>query len=148
LSRSLRWSNATGSAIDDQVIRVRSTGCTTGCGTDDVYRIRAWETTGAVPRFNNSGTQITVLLLQNMGTQTIAGTVYFWAGAGTPAGQQGFSLDAHQVLVMNTSTMAPGVSGSLTVAHDGPYGVLSGKTVALEPATGFSFDSPLVTRPR
>ena len=36
----------------------------------------------------------------------------------------------------------------MTLSHDGRYGELVGKAVALEPATGFSFDSPLETRPR
>jgi len=35
----------------------------------------------------------------------------------------------------------------VSVSHDGRYGDLSGKTVALEPATGFSFDSPMAGRP-
>jgi hypothetical protein len=29
-----------------------------------------------------------------------------------------------------------------------PYGALAGKAVALEPASGFSFDSPLTYKPR
>ena len=33
-----------------------------------------------------------------------------------------------------------------TVTHDGPYGGLAGKAVALEPASGFSFDTPLEPR--
>jgi hypothetical protein len=50
--------------------------------------------------------------------------------------------------VINTASV-PGVetaSGAITVVHDGRYGELVGKTVALEPATGFSFDTPLVPR--
>jgi len=41
-----------------------------------------------------------------------------------------------------------GQSGSATVTHDGGYGDLVGKSVALEPATGFAFDTTLVLRPR
>ena len=48
--------------------------------------------------------------------------------------------------MLNTATVAPGVGGSVTVAHDGRFGDLAGKTVALEPATGFSFDSPMLPR--
>ena len=33
-------------------------------------------------------------------------------------------------------------------SHDGGYDALVGKSVALEVATGFSFDSLLVSRPR
>jgi hypothetical protein len=32
--------------------------------------------------------------------------------------------------------------------NNGPYGSLTGKAVALEPATGFSFDTPLTPRAR
>jgi len=51
--------------------------------------------------------------------------------------------------VVNTSSLPAleGQAGSITVSHDGPYGGIAGKTVALEPATGFSFDSPLESRP-
>ena len=41
-----------------------------------------------------------------------------------------------------------GQSGSATLARDGVYGAIAGKAVAVEPATGFTFDSPLVLRPR
>ena len=123
-----------------------SSGCTTDCGQDDVYRLRAYETTYAVPRFNNSGTQITVLLLQNPTNYTIDGVVYFWNPAGAPVGNFPFSLTGKQTQVLNTSTVAPGTAGAVTVTHNGRYGDLSGKTVALEPATGFSFDSPMLPR--
>jgi hypothetical protein len=39
-----------------------------------------------------------------------------------------------------------GHAGTITVSHDGRYGDLAGKTVALEPSTGFSFDSPMEPR--
>jgi len=38
-------------------------------------------------------------------------------------------------------------SGHITVAHDGGYGGLVIKAVALEPTTGFSFDTPGVYVP-
>ena len=41
-----------------------------------------------------------------------------------------------------------GQSGAVTVVHDGRYGELTGKTVALEGATGFSFDAIFTPRPR
>jgi hypothetical protein len=41
-----------------------------------------------------------------------------------------------------------GTSGTVTITHDGRYGDLAGKVVALEPSTGFSFDSPAVLRAR
>ena len=72
----------------------------------------------------------------------------FWNASGTQLHAEPVNLAAKQVLVLNTATIAAvnGQSGAITVTHDGRYGDLSGKTVALEPATGFSFDSPMIAR--
>ena len=147
-SRSLRWANTTASEVEGEAIRVKSAGCTTDCGPDDVYRIRVYETTYAVPRFNNAGTQVTVLVLQNPTNYAITGQAYFRTSSGALVGTHSFTLAAKAVLVLNTATVpgANGVSGGILVAHDGRYGDLVGKTVALEPATGFSFDSGLEPR--
>jgi hypothetical protein len=145
-TRSLRWTHDVAGDTNDETIRVRSGDCTTDCGTDDVYRLRAYETTYAIPRFNNAGTQVTVLLLQNPTDYPIAGTVHFWTTAGALIASQPFTQAPKTTNVLNTSTVVPGVGGTLTVTHDGRYGDLSGKTVALEPATGFSFDSPMLPR--
>ena len=145
-SQSLRWMNATAVPIDDQYVRVVSNGCTTDCGPDDVYRLRSFETTQSIPRFNNAGSQVTVLLLQNPSGYQITGNIYFWATTGGLLGQQPFDLPAKNTLVLNTSSVVPGLGGAITLANDGRYGDLTGKTVALEPATGFSFDSPMVPR--
>jgi len=149
-SRSLRFRNTTAADVDDQTVRVRSAGGTTDCGADDVYRIRAYETTYSVPRFNNTGSQFTVLVLQNPAPYTISGDLYFQDTVGTLLATQAFSLATKATLVLNTASVpgANGVGGAITIAHDGRYGDLVGKTVALEPATGFSFDTPLVLRVR
>ena len=149
-SRSLRWRNTAGANVDDQTIRVRSAGCGTDCGPDDVYRIRAYETTCSVPRFNNAGSQATFLALQNPTDHAIGGDIYFRDAAGSVLAVEPFSLAAKQALVLNTAAVpgAGGVSGTITIAHDGRYGELLGKAVALEPATGYSFDSALEVRPK
>ena len=149
-TRSIRWMNTTNAEVNGEAIRVRSGGCTTNCGPDDVYFIRGYETTYSVPRFNNSGTQVTVLLLQNPTNYTIAGNIYFWDTTGALIATQAFTLTGKQLQVLNTATVpgANGVGGAVTIAHDGRYGDLSAKTVALEPATGFSFDSPALPRIR
>ena len=149
-SRSMRFHNPNPFVVEDKWIRVRSGGCSTDCTPNDVYRLRFYETTGAVPRFNDSGTQLTVLLLQNPTDGTITGSAYFWDVAGTLLAFHPFTLVAHSTLVLNTATVPglAGKSGTITVGHDGRYGDLSGKAVALEPATGFSFDSPMGYRPR
>lgn len=149
-SRSLRWMNDTAAEVNNEFVRVQSGGCTTDCGPDDVYFIRGYETTYSVPRFNNSGSQITVLLLQNPTNYTIVGTIHFWNPAGTEVGGTGtpFTLAPKQLLVLNTSPITGAVGGSVTIPNDGRYGDLTAKTVALEPATGFSFDSPALPRIR
>jgi len=147
-TRSLRFMNNTAAPIDDQTVRVTSGQCTTDCGPDDVYFIRGYETTYSVPRFNNFGTQITVLLLQNPTNYTISGNIYFWDTAGNQVAAQGFTLAGKQLSVLNTAPITGPIGGAVTIAHDGRYGDLSAKTVALEPATGFSFDSPALPRIR
>ena len=138
----------TGAIVADQFVRVRSTTCTGDCGPDDVYRIRAYDTTYSVPRFNNSGTQVTVLFLQNPTTETVAGTMVFWTAAGGPVSTYGFNLPARQTLVLNTTTATAASGGTITIANDAPYAALAGKAVSVEPSTGFSFDTPLLPRPR
>ena len=149
-SRSLRWANRGAAAIVDQWIRIRSGGCTTECGAEDQYRLRCYETTYAIPRFNNTGSQRTVLTLQNPTTEAVDGTVYFWSGSGTLVASQAFTIASGATLALDTTTVpgAAGQSGSLTIANDSPYGALAGKAATLDPATGFSFDSPMVARPR
>ncbi len=149
-SRSLRWMNATSSPVESETVRVRSAGCSSDCGADDVYRIRAYETTLRVPRFNNAGTQVTVLVLQNPGGSPISGEAHFRLASGAIAAVHAFTLGPRETLVLNSSGLpgAAGVAGTIAVVHDGPYGGLTGKSVALEPATGFSFDSPAEVRPR
>ena len=144
--RSLRFENATSSVIADERVRVASGGCGTDCGADDMYRLRAYETTGSIARFNNSATQVTVLLFQNPGSVSVAGHVWFWRLDGTLAASQPISLDPHAQVVIDTSILLPGEGGSITVSHDAPYAGLVGKAVALEPVTGFSFDTPLLYR--
>ena len=76
-------------------------------------------------------------------------SVHFWSGAGGLLASADFTIAAKGTFSLNTASLPAlsGRSGSITVAHDGSYGALSGKAVSLEPATGFSFDSPLVWKP-
>jgi hypothetical protein len=101
---------------------------------------------GAISRFNNFGSQVTTLILQSPTDYTISGTVYFWDSLGTQVGSQPFILLAKRLSVINTASIAPGVGGSITITQNGRFGDLQGKSVALEPATGFSFDTPLEYR--
>jgi hypothetical protein len=74
--------------------------------------------------------------------------VYFWENSGAFLASQGFMLEAKQLFVFNTSTVVPGFAGAITLTQDGRFGDLQGKSVAVEPATGFSFDTPMSYRSR
>ena len=145
---SLRWVNTTSTPITDEQVRVESAACGSLCGADDVYRLRLYETTLAASRFNNTGSQVTVAILHNTSSVTVSGQVLLWLFPNFPPVVSPFQIGPHGTLVLNTSTVLSGNAGSITVIHDAPYGVLAGKTVALDPATGFSFDTPLTYRPR
>ena len=149
-SVSLRWANPFDIPIVNQHIRIRSGGCTTVCGADDVYRIRAHETTYTIPRFNNSGTQLTVLLVQNPTDYAVAGEAYFWSPAGALLHAEPFVLPPRGLFNLNTAAVPAlaGQSGSVTVANDARYGDLTGKAVALEPGSCFSFDSVMTPQPQ
>jgi hypothetical protein len=129
-------------------IRVRSQSCGSSCSEDDRYRVRAYETTLSVARFNNTGGQATILLIQNTTGTVVQSRISFWHPSGTLLMEVLLPVPARGVTVVPTAQYWASGSGSLTIAHDAPYGALVGKVVALEPATGFSFDTPLTARPR
>ncbi len=146
-SLSMRWKNALPAAVDNQHLRV-SAGCAGGCTADDSYRICLRETTGSSARFNNGGSQVTVLQVQNPASLPASGSVFFWSTGGVLFHEQPFTLAAHASLTLNTAGI-PALqarNGSITMAHDAPYGGLTGKAVAIESGTGFSFDSVIEAR--
>lgn len=149
-SRQLRFLNDTGAAQQAQFIRVQAASCPTGCTAADGYRLRAHETTYTIPRFNNSATQGTVVVVHNPTSRTVALRLRFWSAAGTLLFTQSQSVAPRGVYALPTNAIGAlaGQSGSVTIANDAGYGELDGKAVALEPATGYSFDSPMVARPR
>jgi uncharacterized repeat protein (TIGR01451 family) len=147
-SRSLRFENVAAGPRSDEIVRVQSNGCTVGCGPNAQYRIRAWETTYEIARFNNSGTQITVLVVENSTSTMVHGNLWFRSATGELVGGQPVNLQPNATLVLNTASVVPSVSGTVTLSNDAPYGSLSGKAVAVEPGTGFTFDTPMLPRPR
>jgi hypothetical protein len=148
-ARSLRWQNSAGQPHGEYV-RVRATGCTTTCGPDDTYRVRAYETTVRVPRFNAAAGQATSLVIQNLGTQTVAATAFFWRADGMLLASQSFTVGPRALHVLGAGSVpgVAGASGSVTITHDGRHGDLVGKSVSIDPGPGFAFDTPFVTRPR
>jgi hypothetical protein len=116
----------------------------------DMYDLEFHDTTYFLPRFNNSSSQVTVLVVQNTKDSPVAGEIHFYDAAGALLSTQPLSLAAQGVQVLNSAAVPAlaGQSGSVTIAHLGGYGALAGKGVALEPATGFTFDTPLTPLPR
>ena len=141
----LRWiASSTGGAY------LRVTGPNTPLSTSDEYELEFFDTTYAAPRFNNSATQTTVLIIQNLKDTVVAGNIDFYNASGTLLHSEPLSLNAKATSVVNTAVLAglAGQSGSVLVAQTGGYGALAGKAVALEPGTGFTFDTPFVLAPR
>jgi hypothetical protein len=157
---TLRWERGGGTSEIAEFLAVaheRPPACGTTCTSNAQYTIRFYETTVTIPRFNNGGSQVTVLILQNTArglpagaTNTITGNVNFFAPGpgGTPI-QVPFTLLEGDHLVLNSSGVPglAGTAGTITISHNGRYGQLAGKATALEPATGFTFDTPLVILP-
>jgi hypothetical protein len=145
-SLSLVWRNLNASVIP-QFVRVQGAACGTACTTDDRYRVRFYDTTYAIPRFNNSGTQSTVLVVQNVTDSSCDVTFIFQSATGGLLSFVNRPLAARGLEVFATPSLVPNQSGSVRVAHTCGYGGLSGKAVSVEPATGFTFDTEMVHRP-
>jgi hypothetical protein len=146
LSKSTCWQQgATGA---EERVRVSLYDADSGgiVSSADSYTARFYETSIGVPRYNNTGGQVTVLIIQNPSAYTINGTVFLWNASGALVTSYIFSTPAKATNVTNLATVVGGVanntSGAVTIQHDGRYGDLAVKAVALEAATGFSFDSP------
>jgi ELWxxDGT repeat protein len=146
-SVALAWQNSTDATVAGERIRVTAGGCGSGCGPDDTYRLRVYETTLRGPRFNNVGTQRTALVLQNTSGRVAHAQVACWFASGAPAVVFALTLEPRETRVFDTALVTVG-SGSVTVAHDAGYGGLSGKLVTADAVVGFAFDTPLTAAPR
>jgi hypothetical protein len=144
--RSLAWIQQGGRPALN-FVRVGGAQCGANCGSDDVYRLRAYETTYAVPRFNNSGTQTTVLLLQNNDRNAVSGDLVFRSPNGAIIATVAFTIPVNGLLVYHTAQAAPNTAGSISIPNTARYGSLAGKSIAMEPSTGFAFDTAGVYKP-
>jgi hypothetical protein len=145
-SRAIRWQSGGTGALG--LIRVGDAACGTTCTAADQYHLRFYDTTYAVPRFNNSATQTTILIVQNPTHYAVDATAWFFDNAGVLLGSASLTLPPHATNVLNTSTIAPvaGQAGSIMISNNARYGDLAGKAVALEPGTGFTFDTAMTPR--
>ena len=130
------------------------------------YAIDMRETTLYCARYNNTGSQSTVLIVQRTATDDTGvhlgcdWTARFYdqsgdffghpqTGVASGLGTQGTGLYNNGMVVINTAGV-PGVAntkGSIQIAHTCGYGRVQAKAVSLEPSTGFSFDTPCAPRP-
>jgi hypothetical protein len=147
---TLNWQQGALGAPVTNFLRIRErAACGLLCDVRDSYRVRFYETTYTVPRFNNSGTQSTVLVLQNTTDRECNTSASYFDAAGTHVVTGPLTaLAPYGLDVAATAAVAPGVSGSIRVTHTCGYGGLAGKAVSVEPSTGFTFDTALVPRPR
>ena len=143
--RSIRW--IADSSTTDEYVRVRGTSLTETAS--DVYTIRFWDTTYSIPRWNNSSTQTTVFLIQNLAQVPVTLDIDFYDASGQQLVVLGTTIPARGLFNLNTSTVSQlvGKSGHAYVFHTAGYGGLAGKAVAVEPATGFTFDTPMLPIP-
>jgi hypothetical protein len=118
-------------------------------GPGHSYEISFRDTTYFAPRWNNSGTQVSVVVVQNLTPNLVFGSVDFFDASGNLLYDDLLWLEPHGSNVISTAgtSQLVGQSGSLSISHDGGYGALAGKVVALEPATGFTFDTLLAPMP-
>ncbi len=141
--RSVRWI-ATSSTTNEFV---RITGSTDFTETaNSIYQIRFWDTTYSVPRWNNANGQVTVFLISSLIQASATVRIDFYNATGSLLATSNFTLGPNQLITLNTGTIPAlaGISGHAYVSHTAGYGGLAGKAVALDAATGFSFDTPMV----
>jgi hypothetical protein len=145
---TMSWMQGEPAADDRQLVRVGGAACGTSCDTRDRYRVRFYDTTYTIPRFNNSGTQSTVLAVQNASGRPCAVAFAFLDDGGSLVHLTlGTPVAVRGLLVLPTATLVPNQSGSARVMHTCGYGGLAGKAASVEPATGFTFDTAMLPRP-
>jgi hypothetical protein len=146
IGRTVRWIAETGAPE-----RLLATGdLVAPLGPDSVYDAVYYDTTLFVPRWNNTASQTTILILQNATDIAVTGTAYFHDAAGALLASVAVAVPPQGVQVMPTGSVPAlaGRSGSAQIAQLGGYAALAGKAVALEPATGFTFDTLVAPVPR
>ncbi len=146
LGSTIRWIATTGGEE-----RLRATGdLWIPLDLGDRYDVAFYDTTLFVPRWNNTATQATVMVLQNTTSVAVTGFVYFHGTSGALLATAGVNVPAYGVQVLATASIPglAGQSGAAQIAHLGGYGALTGKAVALEAATGFTFDTQITPVPR
>ena len=142
--RTVRWIASAGGR---EYLRARVAGPISSY--EAPYEIVMFDTTLFLPRWNSTASQTTILILQNTTNATVTGSVYFYDGAGALLATEAVSVPQHGVQLLSTASIPAlaGHSGSAAIAQLGGYAALAGKAVALEPVTGFTFDTVIAPIP-
>jgi ELWxxDGT repeat protein len=144
--QTLRWT-AFEPPEDGGMLRLEGDACAPSCGADDQFAVRLYDTTVAVPRILNAGTNRTFVILFNSTDRAVQGNVTCWNASGSVVGSWSVSLAARASAVQDSS-IACAAGASATITHDAGYGGLVGKAVTADAVRGLSFDTPLTVRPR
>jgi hypothetical protein len=146
-TRVLEWQN--GGTPLFGLIRVQGAMCGGTCAKDAVYRIRAADTTISVPKFTNSASVSTVLIIQNMRPTARTASVYFWNHMGQlmiPSATT-VTVPARGSASLQTQMLVTG-GGSITITHDAGYGGLVVKATTTDSGLNFSYDTAGIYRAR
>ena len=154
MSQSLRWTNTTAADVVTSASasptrraarRAPRATCTSCARTRRRSPSRATTRRARRPRSSSS--------CRTRRAMRSPGPVYFWNSAGALLNSAPVAVPAKGAFVLAAGSVAsvPGTSGTLTlIAHNARYGDLTGKagSGASSRGTGFTFDTPAVSRPR
>jgi hypothetical protein len=164
-SSVMNWIESANPAARTRFVRIDANG-TTHTAADSQYALQLRETTLYCPRYNNTGGQVTVLVVQTGGpeesgenTSGCNWTADFYDGSynlfghtlngsfqGSNASQT--ALASNGMVVVPVAAVTAGTSGSIHIAHTCGYGKVQAKAVSVEPSTGFAFDTACAPRPQ
>lgn len=141
--RTLQWRST-----EDGVQLLRVLGTNTMTAFDSSYSLSMRESTLFCPRYNNSGTQLSVLIMQNTSDLPCDFSAHFFNEAGTLVGTGTGTYPVSGTAVVAGASVAgvSGTRGSVRIAHTCGLGGVAAKAVAVEPATGFTFDTVCTSR--
>jgi hypothetical protein len=163
-SSLMNWIEPADAISRTRFLRVDANGFT-HTAANSQYTLRLRETTLYCPRYNNTGGQVTVLIVQTAGPQESGENsngcnwnadfydrtynVFGHTLNGTFAGSNSFetALAHNGMMVVPTASVTAATSGSIQIAHTCGYGKVQAKAVSVEPSTGFTFDTVCVPRP-
>lgn len=139
--QTVRWIAASTPGVE----HLRALGDAGVAQGPEPYVLELFDTTYAIPRWNNSAGQVTIFLMHNTGSAPVNGSIFFYSAGGALLHTEVLAVPGDGLQVLNTASIGAlaNQSGAARIAHTGGPGALAGKAVSLEPATGFTFDTAM-----